>query len=426
MILHKIDRGARNLWDWARIQDLVERGVEVHFAHDSVDLTSRGGRLSADIQAVVAADYIRNLRDEVHKGIVGRLKQGFCPWGAPVGYLDRGKAKPKEIDSIAGPLVALAFELYASGNYTVATLRKELFERGLRSRKGNTISATQVSDMLRNPFYIGLNLHRSTGVIYQGVHTPLISKALFDRVSDVFEGRGAARVVEHAFPYRRMVRCGYCGRFLTGELQKGHAYYRCHEKTCPTKGIREEVIVRAIDEATQSMVLSRRTLKECEGLFAETKQRYLEATIARKQSAQLQLEALEHRLSRLMSGFLENVVDKEFFQETHATLLRERASLRDLISREDAEFRALEQTLFKCERMLRTLPLSDKRLLQDELRALLKTLSSNLHATGKNVVVELREPFRQLSAGLRLLRCGPYRDRTGRLLIANEALYQMS
>jgi hypothetical protein len=41
----------------------------VHFANDSLDLNTRGGRLSADIQAVVAADYIRNLREEAKKGV---------------------------------------------------------------------------------------------------------------------------------------------------------------------------------------------------------------------------------------------------------------------------------------------------------------------------------------------------------------------
>ncbi len=53
--------------------------TEVHFANESLDLQSRGGRLSADIQAVVAADYIRNLREETRKGFYGRLKQGLCP-----------------------------------------------------------------------------------------------------------------------------------------------------------------------------------------------------------------------------------------------------------------------------------------------------------------------------------------------------------
>jgi site-specific DNA recombinase len=63
VIIHKIDRGARNLKDWAHIGELIDRGVEMHFAHESLDLMSRSGRLSADILAVVASDYIRNLRE---------------------------------------------------------------------------------------------------------------------------------------------------------------------------------------------------------------------------------------------------------------------------------------------------------------------------------------------------------------------------
>jgi len=60
VVIHKIDRSARNLKDWAQLGDLIDVGVDVRFAHESLDLTSRGGRLSADIQAVVAADFIRN------------------------------------------------------------------------------------------------------------------------------------------------------------------------------------------------------------------------------------------------------------------------------------------------------------------------------------------------------------------------------
>src|SRR5437870_12255448 len=115
IILHKLDRGARNLKDWAEIGELSDRGVEVHFVNESLDLQSRGGRLSADIQAVVAADYIRNLREETRKGFYGRLKQGFYPLPAPVGYLDCGKGKRKEINPIQGPLVRKVFELYATG-----------------------------------------------------------------------------------------------------------------------------------------------------------------------------------------------------------------------------------------------------------------------------------------------------------------------
>src|SRR5690242_14383021 len=79
VIIHKIDRSARNLKDWADLGEMIDGGVEVHFANEALDLHSRGGRLSADIQAVVAADYIRNLREETKKGFWGRLKQGLFP-----------------------------------------------------------------------------------------------------------------------------------------------------------------------------------------------------------------------------------------------------------------------------------------------------------------------------------------------------------
>ena len=79
VVIHKIDRSARNLRDWADLGELIDAGVSVHFVSDNLDLTSRGGRPTADIQAVIAADYIRNLREETKKGLYGRLKQGIYP-----------------------------------------------------------------------------------------------------------------------------------------------------------------------------------------------------------------------------------------------------------------------------------------------------------------------------------------------------------
>jgi DNA invertase Pin-like site-specific DNA recombinase len=46
VVIHKIDRGARNLKDWADLGELIDTGVEVHFANESLDLNTRGGRLS--------------------------------------------------------------------------------------------------------------------------------------------------------------------------------------------------------------------------------------------------------------------------------------------------------------------------------------------------------------------------------------------
>src|SRR5919202_3459274 len=43
VIVHKVDRSARNLKDWADLAELIDGGTEVHFAGEGIDLNSRGG-----------------------------------------------------------------------------------------------------------------------------------------------------------------------------------------------------------------------------------------------------------------------------------------------------------------------------------------------------------------------------------------------
>jgi DNA invertase Pin-like site-specific DNA recombinase len=189
VVIHKIDRSARNLWDWAQLSRLFDRGIDVQFAHDGVDLASRGGRLSADIMAIIAADYIRNLREEVKKGFYGRLRQGIYPLPAPIGYLDRGKGEPKAVDTERAPLVRHAFYRYGTGTVGLKMLRRELEEMGLRSNRGKPVSLTGLSIVLNNPFYAGLIHIRKTGETFEGKHEPLIGIELFKRVQDILRAR---------------------------------------------------------------------------------------------------------------------------------------------------------------------------------------------------------------------------------------------
>src|SRR6266568_4243274 len=127
IVIHKIDRSARNLGDWADLGELIDAGFDIHLAHEPLDLRSRGGRLSADILAVVAADFIRNNRQEARKGFYGRLKQGIYPLGAPIGYVDGGKGgKLKTLDPERAPLVRYAFERYATGEMSLHAILDEL------------------------------------------------------------------------------------------------------------------------------------------------------------------------------------------------------------------------------------------------------------------------------------------------------------
>src|ERR1039458_9270987 len=153
VVIHKIDRSARNLRDWADLGEMIDRGVEVHFANEGLDLNSRGGRLSADIQAVVASDFIRNLKEETKKGFYGRLKQGILPMPAPLGYLNIGSGKPKEPDARSAPMVRHLFELYSTGRANFHGLLQEAERIGLRGRSGKQITMNGLTHLLNNTFY---------------------------------------------------------------------------------------------------------------------------------------------------------------------------------------------------------------------------------------------------------------------------------
>jgi site-specific DNA recombinase len=246
LIVHKVDRSARNLRDWADLGELIDQGVPVYFAGEGIDMSSRSSRLAADIQAVVAADYIRNLREEAKRGIQKRLEQGFLPCAAPVGYLDRGAAKAKAIDPERGPLITLAFTWYASGEYTYRRLAQVLYDLGLRNRAGSRVTLNGLSTLLRNPFYMGYVYLRTKDKLYPGQHEALVTKEIFFKVQERLKSRVWPRPLKHHHKYSKMFKCASCGRSLVASERKGHVYYRCATMTCPTTSVREDMIDEAV------------------------------------------------------------------------------------------------------------------------------------------------------------------------------------
>ncbi|HTU12436.1 MAG TPA: recombinase family protein [Allosphingosinicella sp.] len=394
VIIHKIDRSSRNLGDWARLGELMDSGVEVHFVHDNLDLSTRGGRLSADIQAVVAADYIRNLRDEVRKGRYGRLKQGFFPLPAPIGYLNCGPAKPKAIDPVRGPLVREAFDLYATGRYSIPLLCREMAGRGLTTGAGKPLVQSHMTHMLHNPFYMGLMRLHSTGEVFQGNHEPLISPATYHRVQDIMSGRHYPRVQKNRFVFRRLLKCGFCGRSLTGERQKGHVYYRCHSYACPGAGLKEEAIDEAVRQALWPLQLDSEDVGDFRELLAEEAQGATAAVAARAQKRARELALVEQRLERLTDALLDGLIDREAHDARRKALLTRRLELTDPEA-DRAESTNLEMLAERFELGFAAY-LSYIEGSDDDRREILQTTCSNLVGRGKEVEIAMLSPFAEL------------------------------
>jgi site-specific DNA recombinase len=408
VMIHKIDRGARNMKDWAELGELIDGGVEVHFVNESLDLASRGGRLSADIQAVVAADYIRNLRDETRKGFYGRVKQGLYPLPAPLGYLDTGKGKSKELDPVRAPLVRQAFQLYATGSWTLGELREKLYRSGLRNRNGGAVTLNGLSKVLNNPFYVGIIRLTSTGETFQGVHEPLIAKSQFDRVQLVLRGKVAARTQVHNFLFRRTMTCGGCGYSLIGERRKGHVYYRCHTRDCPTTAVREEILDRTFSRTLQPLHFDDEERIYLRQKLREVSERLLIQWEAETAANRLRLGQLQERLDRLTDAYIDRLIDKETFENRKETILMDRKALEEKIGQPRG---AAVDRLVKFLGLAGDAHLLYQTMLPDEKRDLIKILTSDRTLTLRNVAVALKTPFPEVANRYALANSSPYRDR---------------
>jgi len=89
----------------------------------------------------------------------------------------------------------------------------------LRTRKSIEVTKHGVQTVLKNPFYYGDFIWG--GVRYNGSHETIIDKQLFDRVGAVFADKNVSRIrTKRIFAYKRILKCGYCGRAVTAERQK--------------------------------------------------------------------------------------------------------------------------------------------------------------------------------------------------------------
>ncbi|MDQ3816152.1 MAG: recombinase family protein [Acidobacteriota bacterium] len=408
VIIHKIDRSARNLKDWADLGELIDAGIDVRFANESLDLHTRGGRLSADIQAVVAADYIRNLKEETRKGFYGRIKQGLYPLPAPLGYVDKGKGKLKELEPTKAPLVRKAFELYGTGRYTLHSLQEEMFKLGLRNRRGGKVSINGLSVLLNNPFYIGLIHLNRTDETFPGSHEPLISKSLFDRVQQILTGRVNVRTQHHDFLFRSLLHCGGCKYRLTGELQKGHIYYRCHTKDCRATCTREQPVEEAIFEHLSRLQFTAKEREHLKREIVRIKKDWVKEQESFAESATLRLARLQERLTRLTDAYIDRLIEKDVFEQRKALLLMERKSLEEAYS--GNKLRSVPAQVEEFFELAGDAYLRYKLGEPEEKRVLLKIATSNRIICGKEVHITLSQPFAEVANRFQTSNSSPYRD----------------
>ncbi|MDR0783056.1 MAG: recombinase family protein, partial [Propionibacteriaceae bacterium] len=280
VIVHKVDRLARNRVDDVAIhQALLTAGTTLISATESIDETP-SGMLLHGIMSSIAEFYSRNLATEVTKGLTQKVAQGGTPGKAPVGYrnirfIDTNgrEIRTVEVDPERARLVRLAFEMYATGDYSVIDVLNEITLRGLTTletpkRPSKPLGRNTMYKLLTNPYYAGIIRYR--GALHPGSHEPIVEPVLFDKVQALLSAKTVddTRHREHTHHLKGMLYCGACGSrmlldFATNRHGSTYAYFVCggrasRRTTCTRRAVPVPLAEQLVAETYKSLTIGER------------------------------------------------------------------------------------------------------------------------------------------------------------------------
>lgn len=246
------DRLARNSIDGGKIIFLLDTGKlkDLKFPTFWFDCTPQG-KFMLNIAFGQSKYYIDNLSENVKRGNRQKLRRGEWPNKAPFGYLNNPRTKEIVIDKKRAKFVKQAFTLFASGAYSYKDIQKYFTENKILNTSGHVLHLDKIKHILTDPFYYGLM--KFCGELYEGKHTPLVTKKLFDQCQSIVQQKNRnVKIIKNEFDYLGLARCGECGAMITAEKHIKHykrtqrsvhyVYYRCSKKkgSCSQTYIRKE------------------------------------------------------------------------------------------------------------------------------------------------------------------------------------------
>ena len=344
IICWKIDRLARNPVDGGQVQWLLQQGVIRHIQTHDRSHYPNDNVLMMSVELGMANEYVRQLAANTARGLRQKARQGIYPGLAPLGYVNDPRTKTIRVHKKNAVLVREMFERYAKGA-TLNELAIFLENAGVMSKGNRRVHISRISFISQNPFYYGH--FRYAGELYDGTHTPLISKSLYDKANAVLRGRGRTLAVQtDPAPLCGLLRCGFCGMGITAEVKEKHqkngnihhyTYYRCTRKNkavkCKEAPMRSELL-----ESQLSALLCEYAMPE-EWTSPLLEKLDEQAANASKTAADAVLELrdkvadISRKIDRLMDLYVAEDIERDDYLSRKRSLVSERRTIEEKIAR---------------------------------------------------------------------------------------------
>lgn len=411
----KVDRLSRSVFD-KRVGTLYEMAVadkiELHFVSDGQVINNQMSaveKFQFGMSLGLAKYYSDAIGDNVRRAFEQKRRNG--EWTGPVrlGYLNVHLDQEKRLrkDIIVDPdrkhLVQKVFELYATSNYSLETLRIKITELGLRSTKGFKLSKSCIENMLKDSFYCGIAISKKYGP-YAHKYPRLIDRELFDKCEEIRLKRNKmphkAQVRDYIF--NGLLKCKNCGCMYTPEHHKKPSGKEYNLYSCTnSKRICKRVYVNELELLKPVYKLLDRFESITEDVQSELvdelrKNTEVEVTFHKAQINRIRTDYdnIKGKQNRLLEAYLDQSITKDIYDKKHQEYQDQAQTLEIELSehsKADYDYQTTVATVLSVARRARTIFENSSE--PSHKRAFLSYILQNPTVNGKKLGFTLASPF---------------------------------
>lgn len=424
IIVNYVDRLQRSYDDTYELNKLRKEGkIEIHFLKENLIITKDSAAMDLtfwNMHVLMANFQVNTMIDKVKASQTQNWAAGKWQGLAPIGYLNAKDDDRKAtiiIDPERAPIIKILFEEYATGLHSLQSLWYKAKELGLTSKEKNHykespkfgkrtfISRNKIEDILKNPFYYGMM--KVKGKLIPHIYEPIISKALFDKVQEVFQSK-SREVFSHQqeykaipFAFRGLIKCDTCGCAITSEHKikkngKRYVYLKCSHLrgNCRQGLVNENTLFEQLDNELFSKIqiptkvlepLKTNVLKNMEDTAV------LNANI--KGNLQTELRILENKEDNLTDLYVSGKIKETIYNRQINEIDTERTRLQDSIAKYKEITKDIKTTVENLLDIAGNLSQIIHNASADKQNKLLRLLIKDCSLYDKELKYTVRAPF---------------------------------
>ena len=290
IVVYKFSRIFRNAYEAHLYEhELAKYGVQIISATEPVDGETIEGKMMKGIihvfneftSGTISAHVTSSMVTVAQKGL---FTGGITPFGYIAAYVNPERpedGKKYAIEESEAKIIRFIFEMWANG-FTQSQIQQACIDKGFKTRKGNPINSSTISQIIRNDAYLGTYRYKAKGfdeIVIKDNHPPIIDKETWNLVQYRLENPTTAfpkpkMKGKRIYPLSGKIVCSYCNYRFVGQTKgekrktktgKDYTYYVCagkkHKRVCKCRDIRKDNLEEYVFGKIKEHILNEEAIK---------------------------------------------------------------------------------------------------------------------------------------------------------------------